>query len=166
MKKLSWAIIGAGEIAGGFDRPYGAHVLTHVKALKKSESVDIERISIVEPDNKRRNLFCKKWGISKGYVNTDQLLETEMPDVISICTPPESHKEIIGKVCEAGVKVILCEKPLASSYNDALSIVELCRKNGVNLIVNYLRRFDPGHLWAINLVRKGELGKAQTVTGY
>src|SRR3989338_308447 len=166
MKKLSWAIIGAGEIAGGFDRPYGAQVLTHVKALKKSAYVDIESISIVEPDNKRRNLFCKKWGISKDYVNTEQLLESELADVISVCTPPETHKKIIGNLCEAGVKVILCEKPLAPSYKDALSIVERCRKNGVKLIINYLRSFDPGHLWAINLVKKGRLGKIHAVTGY
>ena len=65
MKKLNWAIIGAGQIAGGFDRPYDAKVLTHVKALKRSPYVDKDRISIVEPDDKRRKLFCKKWGISK-----------------------------------------------------------------------------------------------------
>jgi predicted dehydrogenase len=86
--------------------------------------------------------------------------------VISICTPPESHKEIVRKVCESGIKAILCEKPLAPSYNDALSIIKLCRKNGVRLIVNYPRRFDPTHLCAIDLVRKGRLGKIQAVTGY
>lgn len=166
MKKLNWAIIGAGQIAGGFDKPNGTQVLTHIKALKKSASVDMDGISIVEPDNKRRKLFCEKWGVSKSYADTDKLLETEKPDIVSICTPPESHKAIVRKVCEGRVKVILCEKPLAASYNDALSIVQLCRKNRVKLVVNYLRRFDPAHLKAINLVKDGRLGNIQAVTGH
>ena len=166
MRKLSWAIIGAGQIAGGFDRPHSAHVLTHVKALKKSKVVDIDKISIVEVDDKKRKLFCKKWGISKGYRNVDQLLGIEKPDVVSICTPPESHKAIIKRVCEGGIKVILCEKPLALSYNEALSVIKLCRKNRVKLIVNYIRNFDPCHLQVIDLIRRGQLGKIQAVTGY
>ena len=95
MRKLNWAIIGAGQIAGGFDKPYGAQVLTHIKALKKSTSVAMDSISIVEPDNKRRKLFCEKWCISKSYADTDKLLETEKPDIVSICTPPVNHKAII-----------------------------------------------------------------------
>ena len=166
MKKLKWAMIGAGQIAGGFDKPYGAQILTHIKAIKQSRFVDAGRVSIAEPDNKRRRLFCKKWGISKCYVDIDKLLKAEKPDIVSICTPPGSHKAIVRKICKSGVRVILCEKPLAVSYNDALSIVKLCRKNGVKLVVNYLRRFDPTHLRAINLVKKGRLGKIQAVTGY
>lgn len=166
MKKLSWSIIGAGQIAGGFDRPESAHVLTHIKALKRSVSVDKNRISIVEPDSKKSRLFCKKWGISKSYVNINELLKVETPNAISVCTPPGSHESIIRRACGGGVRVILCEKPLASSYSDALSIIKLCRKSGVKLIVNYPRRFDPVHLRAIELVKAGCLGKIQAVTGY
>lgn len=166
MRKLNWTVIGAGQIAGGFDRPSDGRVLTHIKALKKSPYVNEGAISIVEPDNKKRMLFCKKWGITKSYANTDALLKAEIPDIVSICTPPETHKEIIKKVCGSGVRVILCEKPLSSSYNEARSIIKLCRKSGVRLIVNYPRRFDPVHLKAIDLVNSGRLGKIQAVTGY
>jgi predicted dehydrogenase len=72
----------------------------------------------------------------------------------------------IGKICAAGAGLILCEKPLAPSYIEALSIARLCRKSKTRLVVNYPRQFDPVHRKAVELVKSGRLGKIRVVSGY
>lgn len=67
---------------------------------------------------------------------------SENLDIVSVATPPETHCEIVHKLA-GNCKIILCEKPIANSYEDGLKMVDICEKNNTKLIVNYQRRFDP-----------------------
>jgi hypothetical protein len=64
------------------------------------------------------------------------------PDIVSICTPTSTHKEIACAVANHKPKTIVLEKPIAQSLNEADAIIETCRKNHVALYVNYGRRWS------------------------
>ena len=64
-------------------------------------------------------------------------------DIVSVATPPDTHREIITACVSTGVRLIVCEKPLASTAQEAAAIVEACRVAGTPLLVNHGRRFHP-----------------------
>lgn len=56
-------------------------------------------------------------------------------EVVAICSPPDLHAEHIDAALDAGVRGILCEKPLATSGADARRVIERARAAGVALVV-------------------------------
>lgn len=63
------------------------------------------------------------------------------PEIVSVATPPEAHLEIITTCVTAGVRLVVCEKPLADTAKAAAAIVEVCQESGTALLVNHGRRF-------------------------
>ena len=67
-------------------------------------------------------------------------------DAVVIATPDATHAELAIAAIEAGHHV-LCEKPLASTADDAERVVAAERTVGRELIqVGFMRRYDPAHL--------------------
>ncbi|MET0976461.1 MAG: Gfo/Idh/MocA family oxidoreductase [Leifsonia sp.] len=66
---------------------------------------------------------------------TADLLSDPAVDIVAICSPPALHAEQILASVAAGVRAILCEKPLATTATDAHAVVEACRRAGVVLLV-------------------------------
>ena len=65
---------------------------------------------------------------------------------------------VIDEIIDYGPKAILCEKPFTNSVKDATKIVEKAKKTKCQLIVNYIRRFEPGANELKNIINNGELG--------
>lgn len=66
---------------------------------------------------------------------TQALLADPAVDVVAICSPPEEHAQQVLDSVAAGARAILCEKPLATTREDARRVVEACRDAGVALLV-------------------------------
>ena len=66
---------------------------------------------------------------------TAALLADPAVEVVAICSPPAEHARQIRECLDAGVRAILCEKPLATTADDARSVVDACRRAGVPLLV-------------------------------
>lgn len=80
------------------------------------------------------------------------LVETK-PDLVSICTYSDSHAEYAVMAMEAGADVFV-EKPLATTLEDAQSVVETARKLGRKLVVGYILRHHPSWTTLIEQSRK------------
>ena len=63
-------------------------------------------------------------------LNIEEALQDPSIDFIDICTPNESHKEIVLQALKYK-KAIYCEKPLALNYKEALEMTEAVEKAGV-----------------------------------
>jgi len=57
-----------------------------------------------------------------------------------VTTPVGSHAKLVMDAARAGVKGILCEKPLATNLPDAEEMIRICQEKGVKLAVNHMRR--------------------------
>src|SRR5204862_2075165 len=93
-------------------------------------------------------------------IETDwrKLLERKDIDVIDICTPNNTHAEIAIAAAKAG-KMILCEKPLAMTGPEGLTMVQAVEKAGVANMVWYNYRRIPAVTLAKLLIYEGKLGK-------
>ncbi|WP_394771692.1 Gfo/Idh/MocA family protein [Lacisediminihabitans sp.] len=72
-----------------------------------------------------------------------ELLADPEVDVVAICSPPALHSSHILASVAAGVKAVLCEKPIALTGSDAEAVVEACRAAGTVLVVGTNHLFDP-----------------------
>lgn len=95
----------------------------------------------------------------------DELLEDPAVEVVAICSPPEQHAAHILAAVEAGVRGILCEKPLATGGADAEAAIAACRGARIPLIVGAHHAFDPAWGRATHhLFASGERVRDITVT--
>jgi dTDP-4-amino-4,6-dideoxygalactose transaminase/predicted dehydrogenase len=105
-------------------------------------------------------------GYLRGYRDYRQMLDEIRPDVVSICTWPQHHAEAVEVAAAAGVKGILCEKPLALQLADIERMREACAGRGIKLAGGHQYRFDPAYAAAGAVVSSGELGTITQVTGF
>ena len=85
---------------------------------------------------------------------------------MSVCTPAQSHAPIVIQAAQSGkVKAIYCEKALGVTLEEAEMAVDACKKSGVVLVVNYLRRWSGDYIMAKKIIKEGWIGKIQTVYG-
>jgi len=68
------------------------------------------------------------------------MVQKENLDIVSVCTPPETHKEIVCSIAPY-VKAIYCEKPIAESLEDAQEMIDVCHACGTILQINHQRLF-------------------------
>jgi len=104
-----------------------------------------------------------KWPQVNAYRDYRQMLREMKPDVVSVCTWPQHHVEIVADAAAMGVKAILCEKPLALRMDDMDEMIAICQKNGVKFAVGHQFRFHPNFMRAAEAIRAGRLGAVQTV---
>lgn len=88
-----------------------------------------------------------------------ELVRRHDVDALLIATPGFTHAEIVLDALTVG-KPMLCEKPLATSAEDALRIVEAEAALGKRLIqLGFMRRFDPGYLEVKGAIESGNIGE-------
>lgn len=143
-KMLTVAVIGTGQIAGGYDEAQltqgSQGVFTHAGAYSKSGKYSLE--TVCDIDNQRASVFQLRWGFTNKVNRTEEVCKM-FHDVISVCTPDATHYPIIKSLIEAKCcKCIFIEKPIAHTLEQIQEIIELATVNGVAVIVNFQRRFD------------------------
>ena len=96
------------------------------------------------------------------YGAYESLLEDPEIEVVYIPLPNSMHAEWSIKALEAG-KHVLCEKPLAVTALQGMTMVEAARANDMLLMEAFMYRFHPQMLWALEQVRAGRIGTVKLV---
>lgn len=86
------------------------------------------------------------------------------PDAVIVTSENARHRELVERAAAVGAHV-LCEKPLATTEEDAQAMIQACDQAGVVLMTAYPVRFSPEFQYLREIVRSGELGQILTVTG-
>jgi predicted dehydrogenase len=71
-----------------------------------------------------------------------ELLRDPDVDVVAVCSPPAEHARQILAAVAAGKRAIFCEKPLATSREEADEVISACRDAGTTLLVGTNHLFD------------------------
>jgi predicted dehydrogenase len=79
-------------------------------------------------------------------------------DAVIVCSENARHRELVVAAAEAG-KHVLCEKPIATSVEDAEAMMAACEANGVKLQIAFPCRFITAVEAAKRLVDAGKLGR-------
>ena len=126
MKSTRTAVIGVGH--------QGRWHAEKFAALGESELV-----AVTDIDEGRRQEVADKLGVSAVADFRDLIGEV---DAVSIATPTPSHFEIVGKLLEHGIHVLV-EKPITENLEQARSLVESAESRGLVLQVGHIERFNP-----------------------
>lgn len=120
-RKIRIAILGCGRIS-----------LKHFEAIKKHDD-NLELVSVCDTNKQVLDSVTHDKKIN-GYLLLSEMLVKENLDVISICTPSGLHPKQTIEIANTGVSVV-SEKPMATKYQDGLTMVEVCDKNNVKLFI-------------------------------
>ena len=97
------------------------------------------------------------------YTDYREMLAREDLDILTVATSDNRHTDIVVDGANAGVKGVLCEKPLATSLEDADRMIEACRQRGVPLHVDHNRRWSPLIHRVRDELRSGAIGPLGSV---
>lgn len=139
-------IIGCGRIAR-----------FHVQGYQQVPQVKV--VTGAEPEPTIREGFGHEFGLSALYADYREMLDKERPEIVSICTWPPLHAEMTIAAAEAGVKAIICEKPMAISLGEADAMSVACERAGTVLLVSH-QLLDGGHVMLApdeRCARQGEI---------
>ena len=103
-------------------------------------------------------------GAQAAAATPEALIARDDVDVVHICTPNATHADLARKAIAAG-KAVICEKPLATSVDDAAELTDLARQAGVTAAVPFVYRFYPAVREARDRIRAGEAGRLWLLHG-
>ena len=146
-KILKVAIVGAGMIANA----------GHIPAWKHLED-DIEIVGVCNRHLARAEHTAKRHHIPRAYNDWEAMLAQLKPDIVSVCTPNAAHRELAIAALKAGAHV-LCEKPVATGYAEALEMYEASKAADRILTVAQTGRFSNATIAAREIAASGHLGK-------
>jgi predicted dehydrogenase len=149
------AILGLGGISRAHVRGY--------RAAENAERVEIVAGADISPE--ARDRFTQEVGVEKTYADYRELLERERPDAVSICTWPPLHPEMVEAACAAGVKGILCEKPMAVDLAGCDRMLAAAEDVGIVLVIGHQRRLQPKFTRARALIEEGAIGEPELFCG-
>lgn len=142
---LGWAVIGTGWMTR-------THMVRAIDAAPDSRVV-----AVLSSDQQRAEDFAREFGIAGAYSSLDALLADPAVDVVFVSSTNDLHKPQALAAAAAG-KHVLCEKPLSTSIQDAVDIVEGCRAAGVVLGTNHYRRLKTTIRTVRRLIAEGAIG--------
>jgi len=105
-----------------------------------------------------------KFGARTAAPSPEALIARDDVDVVHICTPNAMHADLARKAIAAG-KAVICEKPLATSIEDAKDLTYLAEQAGVVATVPFVYRFYPAVREARDRIRSGEAGRLWLLHG-
>ncbi|AGN01828.1 oxidoreductase domain-containing protein [Salinarchaeum sp. Harcht-Bsk1] len=100
-------------------------------------------------------------GVFEDY---EEMVEAVDPDVVSVCTPPATHADIVVGLAESGVPdAIHCEKPMAMTWGGAKRMAAAAERADVALTFNHMRRFGDPFRDAKALLDDGAIGDLRRI---
>ena len=138
------AVIGAGNIS-----------VAHLEAYKANPDANV--VAICDMDLQLAKTRAEKYGIPKVFSDYHELLADPEVDAVSVVTPTFTHGSIVVDALNAG-KDVLCEKPPALTYEEALANEEAAKRNNKLLMYAFVIRFDEANVFLKEYVDSGRMG--------
>jgi predicted dehydrogenase len=159
---LSGISIAKPERRAGPSRTFLPH--SHVSAYEANPRTDV--VAVCNRSQGAIDRFRETWrSDATGYTDFREMLAQESIDLLSIATPDHLHADAFVAACDAGVKGIFCEKPVATTLEDVDRMIAAAKRSGTKAIVNHTRRFDPYYRHARWLIDEGTIGPVQQILG-
>ncbi len=165
------AVIGLGRMGSTFDdeiKQGGQFFMPYCHAPTYTASPHTDLIAGADPHAEQGEIFADRWGLERGRIYADyrEMLESERPDFVSLCTTARLRAGIMIDAINAGVKAIWAEKPFTLSLAEADEVIELANRKGAAIAVNCSRRYNVFFTEARRMVDEGELGEILQITAY
>ena len=146
--KLRAAVIGGG--LGG----------SHGYAYARAQEYELAAVCDINPAV--FDAFFERAQIERGsiseYTDYREMFDKENLDVVTVATPDHLHTDPVCDASNAGIRGVFCEKPLATTVEDADRIIETIERNGTQMSVDHTRSWIPSYQTVRQAIREGEIG--------
>jgi len=123
---------------------------------------DIRGVAASSPQ--RALEVAQSWGVPRAYRDIEEVIADPQVQVVHICTPNHLHRSRAQAALEAG-KHVICEKPLATTLEDARALAALAASTGLIATVPFVYRYHPVVREARARIAQGELGPLHLIHG-
>ncbi len=145
---LKFGLLGAGRIGK-----------VHARAI--TSNPDAKLIAVADAMPAAADAIAKQYGCDVRTI--EQILASADIDAVVICTPTDTHADLIEKFSAAG-KSMFCEKPIDLSLPRVKACLAVVEKNKSTLMVGFNRRFDPHFMAVREAIDNGAIGTVEMVT--
>ena len=149
-KVLGFGVIGTGT--------YCDHYLRNLGPVYKN----VRPVGCADLNTEAARAAAERWNIPKVYTSDEMMADPEV-DIVLILTNPASHYSLTMQALKAG-KHVYCEKPLATSLEQANEIVEFAEKQGLFVGAAPDTFLSPEYQTVRKLIDEGAIGKVINVT--
>jgi myo-inositol 2-dehydrogenase / D-chiro-inositol 1-dehydrogenase len=156
---IRFAVLGVGRIGSIHARNIGQHAGLQTAYKGQRPGCTLAAVSDVNLD--AANAIAAELGARA--VSIDEAIGAADIDAVVICTPTDTHAELIDRAAAAG-KAIFCEKPIDMDAARIRRSLEGVAQRGVKLMIGFNRRFDPSFAALKTRLDSGEIGAVELVT--
>lgn len=147
--KLQIGLIGAGRIVETI----------HLPMLTTMPSVQV--VGIYDPQQERAAAMARQFGVPTVCRSHEELLQLDLDAVLVAC-PNIQHAPMTLAALAAG-KHVICEKPMATTYADALAMVAMAAVRQRTLLIAFPNRYHAGVMALHKAVAAGQLGAIRSI---
>jgi len=144
---MRWGLVGASTIA--------AEWMTDAIRANGGEIIGVQSGSAEHGAD-----YAQKHGIAYSTTDLAALLD-QKPEAIYISSVNDKHRAQLEAAAKRGIHV-LCEKPLATSLDDAKAMIELCEHNNVRFATNHHLRWAATHQAIRAAIEAGKIGEVRS----
>lgn len=157
MSKVRVAILGCGGMGG-------AHA-SRLKGNPDAQIVALCDVAAERIDRMMTNVLADYEPKPARFSDPQKMYDEVKPDAVIIVTPHTMHYEHGAQALENGCHVLM-EKPMVTDSDQAHRLAKVVEKTGRIFVVGYNTPCTPEFAYLRQIIRSGELGKLQTVTGW
>jgi myo-inositol 2-dehydrogenase/D-chiro-inositol 1-dehydrogenase len=141
-------LLGAGRIGRIHGGNIAAHPRASLAAVADADAAAAQRLAMA----------------SNATIGTvDSIIDSKDIDAVVICTPTDTHADLIERAARAG-KAVFCEKPVDLNAARIRACLDVVRAAKAKLMVGFNRRFDPSFASVRARIAAGEIGTVELVT--
>ena len=110
----------------------------HVNWIFNRQEKDVEIVGIVETNKKAISRYQKRYSLSSDlfFESYESLYKAIKPDAVSAFNPTKEHLDVVRYFAPKGIPIMV-EKPMATSYKEAIEMAKLSKKFNVPLLINF-----------------------------
>ena len=145
---VRFAVLGAGRIGQ-----------VHARAVSTVPAATL--VAVADPVAAAAEAVQAQYGCDIRSI--DAIRDADDIDAVIICTPTDTHADLIEEFVKAG-KAVFCEKPVDLDVARAKKVIETVKAENGTLMVGFQRRFDPDFCALKAAIDQGRIGEVEMVT--
>jgi len=145
---VRFAILGAGRIGQ-----------VHARAV--TSTPDATLVAIADPVADAAQRVADAYGCDIRSI--DEIAASDDVGAVAICTPTNTHADLIEQFAKAG-KAVFCEKPIDLSLERVKTCLKTVEAEDATLMVGFNRRFDPDFMALKKSIEDGRIGDVEMIT--
>ena len=144
--QLKVAVIGAGSMG-----------MNHLRVLRDLNPEIVELVGVADVHEAVLNHATGRFYVT-GYADYRQMVEETHPDLVAVVVPTHLHFPVASYLLDRGIHVLI-EKPIASTVQEALSLITIARSHNAKLAVGHVERFNPAIIELKKRIFAGQPGR-------